>query len=92
VPTLRLGRTTLKSVEASPATIAAHDCVIILTDHSVYDVPSIVEAANLVIDTRNATKNLHAFKDRIIKLGAGSNPSRPAHYDDHEPSVEVTTH
>jgi UDP-N-acetyl-D-glucosamine dehydrogenase len=92
VPTLRLGRTTLNSVEASPATIAAHDCVIILTDHSVYDIPSLVEAAKLVIDTRNATKNLHAFKDRIIKLGAGSTPSRPAHHDDHESLVEVTTH
>jgi UDP-N-acetyl-D-glucosamine dehydrogenase len=92
VPTLRLGQTMLKSVEANPATIAAHDCVIILTDHSVYDIPSIVEAAKLVIDTRNATKDLHAFKDRIIKLGAGSNPSRPAHHDDHESLVEVTTH
>ena len=63
-----------------PQTIAEHDCVIILTDHSVYDVRSIVEAAKLVIDTRNSTKDLRAFKDRIIKLGAGKNvPSaRPA--------------
>jgi UDP-N-acetyl-D-glucosamine dehydrogenase len=91
VPTARLGGTTLKSVEASPQTIAEHDCVIILTDHSVYDVRSIVEAAKLVIDTRNATKDLRAFKDRIIKLGAGKNPPRIAH-DDHEAPMEMRTH
>ena len=91
VPTVRLGGSTLKSVEASPQTIAEHDCVIILTDHSVYDVRSIVEAAKLVIDTRNATKDLRAFKDRIIKLGAGKNPPRTAH-DDHEAPIEITTH
>ena len=91
VPTVRLGGSTLKSVEASPQTIAEHDCVIILTDHSVYDVHSIVEAAKLVIDTRNATKDLRAFKDRIIKLGAGKNPPRIAH-DDHEAPMEMRTH
>jgi UDP-N-acetyl-D-glucosamine dehydrogenase len=33
-----------------------YDCVIIVTDHSSYDYSAIVEEANLVIDTRNATK------------------------------------
>jgi len=85
VPTLRLGGSVLNSVEASPAEIAKHDCVIILTDHTVYDVQKIVEAAKLVIDTRNSTKHLHAYKDRIIKLGAGNNvPSSSAHDDEHE--------
>jgi len=85
VPTLRLGRSVLNSVEASPAEIAKHDCVIILTDHSIYDFQKIVEAAKLVIDTRNATKDLHAFKDRIIKLGAGNRvPSDTVHEDGHE--------
>jgi UDP-N-acetyl-D-glucosamine dehydrogenase len=85
VPTLRLGRNALKSAEASPAEIAKHDCVIILTDHSIYDFQKIVEAAKLVIDTRNSTKDLHAFKDRIIKLGAGNRVSSDTrHEDDHE--------
>ena len=26
----------------------------------------------MIIDTRNATKDLHVYKDRIIKLGAGN--------------------
>jgi UDP-N-acetyl-D-glucosamine dehydrogenase len=85
VPTLRLGGSVLNSIEASRAEIAKHDCVVILTDHSVYDIPMIVDAAKLVVDTRNSTKNLHAYKDRIIKLGAGNNvPSSSAHDDEHE--------
>jgi UDP-N-acetyl-D-glucosamine dehydrogenase len=91
VPTVRLGGSTLNSVEASPQTIAEHDCVIILTDHSVYDVGTIVAASKLVIDTRNATKDLRVFKDRIIKLGAGKNPPRIAH-DDQEAPMEIRTH
>ena len=66
--------------------------MIILTDHSVYDIRQIVEAAKLVIDTRNATKDLHAFKDRIIKLGAGNNVRRRTHDDDHEAIDEEIGH
>jgi UDP-N-acetyl-D-glucosamine dehydrogenase len=93
VPTVRLGRSTLKSVDASPAHIAQHDCVIILTDHSTYDIPAIVKAAKLVIDTRNSTKELREFKDRIIKLGAGNNPPPSAHRDEgHETAAQITAH
>ena len=92
VPSVRLGGSTLESVEANRANIAAQDCVIILTDHSVYDIGEIVEAAKLVVDTRNATKHLPAFKDRIIKLGAGNNPPSASHGDDYEATVEIATH
>jgi UDP-N-acetyl-D-glucosamine dehydrogenase len=85
VPTLRLGGNLLNSIEASRAEIANHDCVVILTDHSTYDIPMIVDAAKLVVDTRNSTKNIKGYKDRIIKLGAGNNvPPRSAHDDEHE--------
>ncbi|MGD0470994.1 MAG: nucleotide sugar dehydrogenase [Terriglobales bacterium] len=36
------------------------DCVIIATDHSQYDYPGIVSKAQLVVDTRNATRGLTA--------------------------------
>jgi UDP-N-acetyl-D-glucosamine dehydrogenase len=39
-----------------------YDAVIIVTDHSNYDYPAIVEQANLVIDTRNATKGIESSK------------------------------
>jgi len=40
--------------------IPEYDCVVIVTDHSVYDYRSIVQQAKLVVDTRNATKGLNA--------------------------------
>jgi UDP-N-acetyl-D-glucosamine dehydrogenase len=93
VPSVRLGSTILKPTEATPAQIAEHDCVIILTDHSTYDIREIVQASKLVIDTRNATKDLHEFRDRIIKLGAGDNrPARSRYDEDHESPSGMTTH
>jgi UDP-N-acetyl-D-glucosamine dehydrogenase len=94
VPTLRLGSAVLKSVEATPAEIARHDCVIILTDHSVYDFRKLVGAAKLVIDTRNSTKDLQEFKDRVIKLGAGNGVRTEMHHDDGLDAADmaVTTH
>ena len=38
--------------------LAQYACVMILTDHTAYDYPRIVAESNLVIDTRNATRNL----------------------------------
>jgi UDP-N-acetyl-D-glucosamine dehydrogenase len=84
VPSLRLGGNVLKSSDFTPAEIGQFDCVIILTDHTAYDFRQIVGAAQLVVDTRNSTKDLHEFKDRIIKLGAGNNvPSAPNDGDEH---------
>jgi UDP-N-acetyl-D-glucosamine dehydrogenase len=38
--------------------LGQYDCVLIATDHSDYDYAAIVEQAQLVIDTRNATKGI----------------------------------
>jgi len=84
VPTLRLGSKVLNSVDISRTEIAKYDCVVILTDHSDYDIPMIVDAAKLVVDTRNSTKNLTAYKERIIKLGAGNNVRSAGYEDAHE--------
>jgi UDP-N-acetyl-D-glucosamine dehydrogenase len=42
------------------------DAVIIVTDHSDYDVEEIVKFSRLVIDTRNATKDVKDKQDKII--------------------------
>jgi len=39
-----------------------YDAVIIVTDHSSYDYAAIVKEANLVVDTRNATKGIQSPK------------------------------
>ena len=38
------------------------DCVVIVTDHSVYDYTQIVAEARLVIDCRNATRGIESAK------------------------------
>jgi UDP-N-acetyl-D-glucosamine dehydrogenase len=42
--------------------IPNYDCVLIVTDHSDYDYAAIVDAAKLVVDTRNATRDIHSSK------------------------------
>ncbi len=94
VPKLRLGKSMIESVELSPEYVARQDCVIILTDHSDYNFSEIVASAKLVIDTRNATKDLHVSKNHILKLGAGNNaPTISRHEEGLDVSPEnVATH
>lgn len=53
-PSMRKHRIDLKSVALTPATLAAADCVLILTDHDAVDYTAIAQHAKLVVDTRNA--------------------------------------
>ena len=55
-----------KSVPLDPRAIANYDCVLIATDHSSYDYAAILEAAKLVIDTRNATRRLLRNREKIV--------------------------
>jgi UDP-N-acetyl-D-glucosamine dehydrogenase len=58
------------ALQSSPLTaenLASQDCVLIATDHSAYDYDFIVQHASLVVDTRNATKNVHAGREKICK-------------------------
>jgi UDP-N-acetyl-D-glucosamine dehydrogenase len=87
VATLRLNGNNLKSVELTSANIESQDCIIILTDHSAYDFRRIIAASKLVVDTRNATKDLQQFKDKIIKLGAGNNVTSAANHEDEHESI-----
>jgi UDP-N-acetyl-D-glucosamine dehydrogenase len=43
------------------------DAVLIITDHSDYDYDWIVENSSIVIDTRNATRNVSSNRHKIIK-------------------------
>ena len=42
--------------------LGQYDCVLIVTDHSDYDYKHIVEEAQLVVDTRNATRGIQSPK------------------------------
>lgn len=55
----------MQSVPITKESLASYDCVLISTDHSEYDWEFIVENSRLVIDTRNATKNV--VSDKIVR-------------------------
>ena len=57
----------LTSEELTSDYLSSQDCVVIATDHSSYDWDFIVEHSPLVIDTRNATKNVTQHRERIYK-------------------------
>ena len=60
-PTVGQGRKYALNMTSTPLEkIPEFDCVVIVTDHSQYDYPAIVAKANLVVDTRNATKGIDA--------------------------------
>ena len=57
----------MESVALTPDALAAQDCVLIATDHTAYDYEFIVRHARLVVDTRNATRNVRAGREKILK-------------------------
>lgn len=56
----------LASVELTAEALAGYAAVVIVTDHSSYDYPFIARHAQLVIDTRNATRHLREFGEKIV--------------------------
>lgn len=60
VPKLALDGQTLESRALDDAFVAGRDLVLIVTDHSDFDYAAIVSAAQLVLDTRNATAKIKA--------------------------------
>ena len=62
-PTIGKGRKyDLQMKRASLDDLGRYDCVLIVTDHSDYDYSKIVREAQLVVDTRNATKGIRSEK------------------------------
>ena len=57
----------MASQPLTPEFLAAQDCVLIATDHSAYDYDAIVEASRLVVDTRNATKNIKSGWQKVVR-------------------------
>ena len=58
-----------ESLISKPITISSlqnYDCCVIITNHTTYDWDMIVKNSQLVIDTRNATKNIKS--EKVIKL------------------------
>lgn len=61
----------LESVTLTKDLLQKSDCVVIATDHSVYNYDMIVQHAKRVIDTRNATRHVRKMREKISLLGDG---------------------
>jgi UDP-N-acetyl-D-glucosamine dehydrogenase len=73
VPSLRARRLRhydtfhLDSVPLDDAALRAADCVLIATDHSIYDYETIVRTSRLVVDTRNATRRVACDRANVVR-------------------------
>jgi len=70
IPRTPKGRTHDLGMSSSRLTarfLKSMDAVVIITNHSAYDYEWIVNNAKLVIDTRNATKDVKAGREKIVK-------------------------
>jgi UDP-N-acetyl-D-glucosamine dehydrogenase len=57
VSVLELREGNLQSVSLKPVTLRSMDCVVLLTDHSIFDYEMIASNSAIIVDTRNALKN-----------------------------------
>jgi UDP-N-acetyl-D-glucosamine dehydrogenase len=73
----------LASVAITPESLAAADCVVIVTDHTAFDYNAIVDGCDLVVDSRNAVKRR---APHVFRLGA---PASAAAADDREQAPAV---
>lgn len=67
LPKMRRHDLDLQSAPLTPQTLPLYDAVLIVTAHTCIDYSMVVEHAQLVIDTRNATKGVGMHRDRIVK-------------------------
>ncbi|MDV2502448.1 MAG: nucleotide sugar dehydrogenase [bacterium] len=63
-----LGEVAATYVELTPEVLEQCDCAVVVTDHSVYDYHVLAKHAPLLIDTRNATKDVPRGVGRVVKL------------------------
>ncbi|MCC6904896.1 MAG: hypothetical protein IT326_03570, partial [Anaerolineae bacterium] len=68
IPDLHHEGLPLNSVDLDAELFAEMDCVIVVTDHTVYDWQMLADHARIVIDTRNALKRIATPKATVIRL------------------------
>jgi len=64
---LRSTDLSMESVEITPEVLRSYDAVVIVTNHSCFDYEMIVREANLIVDTRGATRGIPNKEGKIIR-------------------------
>jgi UDP-N-acetyl-D-glucosamine dehydrogenase len=68
VPELLVEDVKLVAVPLTPASLGAADCAVIVTDHRVFDYRAIARDAALIVDVRNALREVRDDRDNIVTL------------------------
>ena len=68
VPSFRHDGWSMTSVSDLLTEVRRADCVVIVTNHKIYDYPAILDAAALIVDTRNALGALGKSNPKVVKL------------------------
>lgn len=74
IPTLTLQERVYRSVpsekgsEAFVKALQESDLVILVTDHGAFDYDFILEHAPVLLDTRNATKHISQYREKIVRI------------------------
>lgn len=71
IPLVTVDGREFRSVRLTKDELSKADCVLITTNHSAYDYGLIVRTAKLIVDTRNATKDVKHGREKIVVLGDG---------------------
>ncbi len=68
VASVKLNGGTLTSIPLTPQALAEADCVVLITDHTVFDWNLIAGQARLIVDSRNALGGVSTGQARVVKL------------------------
>jgi UDP-N-acetyl-D-glucosamine dehydrogenase len=68
IPSLKHEGMTMSSVPDMMDAVRSVDCVVIITNHSCYDYPAILQEARLIVDTRNALGSAGKNNPKVVRL------------------------
>jgi UDP-N-acetyl-D-glucosamine dehydrogenase len=56
----------MESIPLTPESLKSYDCVLIATHHAAYDWQMVADHAKLIVDTRNALRDVKGKRDHIV--------------------------
>jgi UDP-N-acetyl-D-glucosamine dehydrogenase len=56
----------MRSIHLTPESLKGYDCVLVATHHQAYDWQMVADNAKLIVDTRNALRNIKGRREHII--------------------------
>ena len=68
-PEYRVAGKTYYSVDIDETRLASYHCTVLITDHDAFDIPTIVEHSNYIVDTRNMTEGIPTENGKVRLLG-----------------------